>query len=444
MEVVVGEQEGLVRKVTVTVPQAWLNRRHLDGLKRIQKRVRIKGFRPGKSPMRLVEAEHGSSVWMDTLQAASQAAVQAALQQEELKDCAHVGGFRVTSGGRPGQPLTVELDAEYFEELTITEIDVAVPLRRTQVTEEEVDKAIEALRDESASLEVVEEDRGIEDGDVATITYHGRGSELAAKVHAHDQDVEVGQADTLASLTELLRGRKTGEEFEGELTFPEDFGHAELAGQTVELEVKVERISRKAVPELDDEFARDTGKADTFEALRAVVRTELEEEQTEASRAKSRKLAVAALVEKHPIAIPPGFVRERAAEEVDRRWEQMKAYGIDMATLGVPKEASIEEILPEVEGSIREGRVLLAVADGFDLQVTDEDFEQEVARIAERYNMPAARVRADILKGDAERGIRGNLRLAKAEQLVLDKAVIHEVDEWPAGAEDEGETSDEG
>lgn len=441
MEIEVGELDGLVRKVSVTIPKEHIEKHFNAAMKRIQAKSRIKGYRPGKVPLRRLEAEYGASAWNEAFQRSIDDAVNQTLSSDDLGAVVHLGAVAPDAKWRPRRDLKITFDAEYFPEIEIDSYAVEVPFKKVSIDEAAVDAAIVLLQNEHAELKPVEEERAVVEGDIVTITYHGRGSEAAASVHAHDQDIEVGGEGVPESLSKMLIGRSVGDNFTDELELPEDFGNAELAGKSIDLEVDVIALAEKRLPELDDEFAKDLERGETFEELKADVRRELEERDQRINEDRAKSFMLRALEERYPAPMPPGFIAAEARSSVERQFREYMGPDADLSGFQQVLDSTANSMLKDVESRVRQGRLLNAIRLHGQIEASDEEFEAELERIAAANGMPVARIKGELQRPGSNTtldDLRNQVAIQKTIDEIWSKATISEVDEWP----DEGPAED--
>jgi trigger factor len=262
-----------------------------------RKYAKIPGFRAGKVPESVVKRRYATEIRKDV--------IDGLLPERFNKAVADLG---VRPVGQPQvteltvedhAPLHVKAVFEYVPEFSIDGYqDVTVPKPPVEITEEEFQAELAQLRDSRATVEPVEEDRPLVDGDWAQITYTGQieGEADAAPIAGEDTLVEIGGKDTVEAFSSALRGAKPGQELKAEVIYPSDYAEAKLAGKTVAYDVEVKAIKKRTLPELDDEFAKELGAYESFADLEERIREGLAARKRRAIEGETKDRLFAALI----------------------------------------------------------------------------------------------------------------------------------------------------
>ena len=261
-----------------------------------------------------------------------------------------------------------------------------VPYAQPEVTDEDVDKRIEELRESKATY-VNEDPRPLQDGDYAVVSLESvAGAEEPIK--SDEVSILIGGPETMAGFTENLRGASPGDEKEFDVTYPEDYGQEKLAGKTIRFQTVVKGLRRKELPEVNDDFAQDLGDFRTMDELKDALRKSIfAQRETEAQRAAKDKI-VDKLVDANDFPVPEAFVERQIENRVEQRLNSLSQQGVDPRSFNLDwakiKAAQRDAAMREVKASLILGKVAEREAIG----VTNEEVDREVARIAQQNREP--------------------------------------------------------
>jgi trigger factor len=383
--------------------------------------VRVPGFRPGKTPPRVIKQRFKEQILHDVAHDLIPRAVDDALRERGVEpvDTPDVRDVTIDAG----QPLTFTASFDTVPSFDPGEFG-SLALRRasTRVDEAAVDEALERLRQRSARFEPVE-GRGLDHGDTALVDLERREAADAPETHK-GVSVEVGAPVNPPGFDEQLLGLEAGGTKTFAITFPSDYAAADLAGKTVTYTVTVHGIKRKILPALDDELAKDLGEFDSLAALRARVRADLEHEARHAAEREIRTTMMKQLAARVPFEVPSALVER----EIDRRLEdfahRLTEQGVDPRTAGIDWDAFRESQRDVAREAVAGALVLDEVARREHLEITGEEAEREVGRYAERTGRAAAAVRARLEKEGGMARVYAGLRREKAIDFVMARATI--------------------
>ena len=291
-----------------------------------------------------------------------------------------------------GEPWRFKAEFEVFPEFEPAEYTgVEVPYAQPEVSDADVDKRIEELRENKATYVNVDA-RPIEDGDYAVISLESvAGAETP--IQSDEVQVQIGGPETLPGFTENLRAASPGDEKEFDVTYPEDYGQEKLSGKTIRFKVTVKGLRRKELPEINDEFAQDLGDFRTIDELREALKKSIfQQRETEAQREAKDKL-VDKLVDANEFPVPEKFVENQIQNRVEQRLRSLAGQGVDPRGFNLDwakiKEAQRDAATREVKASLILGKVAEREAIG----VTNEEVDREVQRISQQNREPVAATR---------------------------------------------------
>lgn len=411
MQVSVEETGGLERRLNVAVPQERIEKEVQSRLQRLSRTAKVKGFRPGKVPMKVVAQQYGRQVRDEVVGEVIQSSYFEAINQEKLQPA-----------GMPSiEPKVMEegKDLEYtatFEVMPKVELaEVAgAKLEKTvaEVSDEELDKMLENLRQQRTNWKEVK--RKAKKGDRLNIDFTGTiDGEAFAGNSGQNVPLTLGSGRMIDGFEKGLTGAKAGEELTLDLQFPEDYPHKEVAGKPVQFQVKVNSVEAPVLPELDEEFAKSFGIGDgSLDSLRREVRQNMERELKQALATRNKQAAMDKLMELNKVDVPAALV-EQEAEGLKRQMQQQMY--TPQGKSGVDLDASM--FREQAERRVTLGLVLSELIKSKDIKVSEEQLRAKVEEIAATYEKPEEVV--NWYYSDKK-------RLSEVESLALEDAVV----EW--------------
>ncbi|HEX7940626.1 MAG TPA: trigger factor [Gemmatimonadaceae bacterium] len=385
------------------------------------RKARIPGFRPGKVPAKVVRQRFKDQILHDVTHELVPRAVDEALREKGVEPVSTPDIREVVV--EEGRAMTFTASFDTLPPFELGDFSTILLTRKpTAVADDALTDALQRLRERAARYDVVE-GRGIVDGDVVTVDIDRTDANGASDTHK-DVAIELGAKANPPGFDEQLLGLENGASKSFSLTFPADYPNGELANSTVSYTVTVKAIKRRNLPELDDEFAKDMGEFENFEALRTRVRADLEHEAKHTAEHELRGDLMKALASRVPFEIPQTLVER----EIDRRLEdfagRLMQQNVDPRQAGIDWGAFRESQRAVSKEAVGGALVLDEVARKEQLQVSDEEIEQEIARYAERAGRTPAAVRAALEKEGGISRIYAGLRREKSVDYVMARATI--------------------
>jgi trigger factor len=417
------------REVEVEVPADEVARSFRTVLKRYQKVARIPGFRPGKVPETVLRSRFGGSIREEVVEAVLPPHFRAAMVEKGLHP---VSQPQVTDMKlEEGQPLHFKAIFEVLPEISVDGYqEVKVDKPDTTLTDAEYDAELDRILDSHSTMEPVEEDRGLADGDWAQISFKGalqgeaaEGDEPAdAPIEGSDVSVEVGGKDTMEAFSDALRSSKPGQELKFEVTYPADFGQKRFAGKTVAYAVEVRGIRKKVQPALDDQFAKELGDYESVDDLKQKLRGHLASDKKHRLEADTRNRLMDALVARFDFPVPESLVQSQIDTRLERGLRALAAQGMrteDMRKMDFERlrEAQRESAANEVKATI----LLDRIADVEKIEVGDEDVERELQVISLQTREPLEALRDRLTREGNVSRIREQLRREKTGNLLVER-----------------------
>jgi trigger factor len=436
MNVRIEDVSPVEKKLIVEIPWATVADRLGAAYRELGKGVALKGFRKGKAPRSVLEQIYAPRVHAEVAYQLVRESFFSANQQHKLGAVAEP---RVSEGGqiKKGEAFAFAAIVEIKGDVVVDGWQgLAIERRRLAIPEEEVDKALEALRKEHTELTPIEDRTETALGDVVILHVKGNIGEHNIDQPRFGVDLDDPEREPVPGLREALTGIPLDTKDKViEVDIPEDHADESLRGRHAHLTVSIVEARHKIVPELDDDFAKDTGKGDTLDGLRAAVRKDLEDRETSVIRSEARQAALRALVKKFQIPVASSLV-DRAVEMQYNRLRSMIGMPPDREGTGLTDDLR-EKMKPAGTDEVRGQLLLEAIADAEKLDVPDEELMGHVAQAAKARNVPPARLRAEWDRDGRLDSARWSLRQDKVLDLLVEKAEVTEVDQLtePAGPE---------
>lgn len=387
------------------------------------KSITVPGFRKGKAPRSVIEKMYGTGVFYEDAINDVLPGAYADAAKESALEIVGQPEFDVVSIDDNGLLLSAKVYVKPEVELK-DYFGIEVEKDVTPVTDEEVDKEIETVRERN-SRELDVTDRAAEMGDTAVIDFEGFCDGVAFEGgKGTDYALKLGSGSFIPGFEEQIVGKNIDEEFDVNVTFPEEYHAKELAGKPAVFKVKIHAITHVELPSLDDDFAKDVSEFDTFDEYKTDLKAKIEKRhETVAENAVEDKL-VEALIEKLEADIPEAmFVAE--TENYVRDYDtRLRSQGLDLKTYfkytGMNLDSLREQMRPQAERQVKARLALEKIAALENVEATEEDINGEYEKIASAYGMEVEQVKESI---DAS-AIAEDMKVKKALDLVKEKAVI--------------------
>jgi trigger factor len=411
------------RELVFDLPAEEVSKAYRNTVRNYQKFARIPGFRPGKVPDSVIRRRFAAEIRKDVIDNLLPERFNSAVRDLGV---APVGQPQVTElSVEDGAPLHVKAVFEFVPDFSIEGYrDVIVPKPSVRVTDEEFAREIEQLRESRATVEPVEEDRALVDGDWAQITYTGRieGDAEAAPVAGEDTLVEIGGKDTIEAFTSVLRGAKPGQELKAEVIYPEDYSERRLAGKTVAYDVEVKAIKKRTLPEFDDEFAKEIGNYQSLAELETRVREHLANRKRRAVESETKDQLFAALADRFQFPVPESLVQERVDARLDRGLRALAAQGMDPEQMRHLDFERLREA--QRSGALAEAKInilLERIAREENVAIDDEELDRELHMAALQSREPVETLRKRLTDDGGLARIREQLRREKTAHLLYER-----------------------
>ena len=425
MSVQVENLEKNMAKLTIEVSAEDLEKALEAAYQKEKNKNSIPGFRKGKVPRAMVEKMYGAAVFYE--EAAN------ILMQQNYPAAVEESGADIVS--RPtidivqiekGKPFIFTAEVAVRPEVTLGKyMGVTVTKIDCTVSDEEVAEALEKERNNN-SRTISVTDRPVQEGDTAVIDYEGFVDGVAFEGgKGENHSLEIGSHSFIDTFEDQLVGKNVGDEVEVNVTFPEQYHAADLAGKPAMFKVKINEIKVKELPELDDEFAQDVSEFDTLAEYKEDLKKRLEEQkENEAKRTKEDE-AIQKIIDKSKMELPDAMVDTQCENMIEEFAQRIAQSGLSMEQYmqfsGLTLDALKEQVRPEAVSRIQSSLVLEAIAKAENIEVTDEDIDAEIEKMASMYGMEADKLKGYM--GDAEKNsMKRDLEIQKAVALIMDNA----------------------
>lgn len=426
MSVQVEKLEHNMAKLTVEVSADEVEKALESAYQKQKSKISIPGFRKGKVPRAMIEKMYGVGIFYED--AANE------LMQQTYPSAIDESGEDIVS--RPsvdivqiekGKPFIYTAEVAVRPEVKLGQYKgVAVTKADIDVAEAEVDEALEKERKNNARTINVT-DRPVAGGDIAVIDFEGFVDGVAFEGgKGENYKLEIGSHSFIDTFEDQLIGKNAGDDVEVNVTFPEDYQAAELAGKPALFKVKIHEIEAKELPELDDEFAQDVSEYETLSEYKDSVKKGLQEQkENEAKRAKEDE-ALRSIIEASEMDIPDVMIETQCDAMMDEFVQRISWSGLSLDQYlqfsGATVDGLREQMRPEALSRIQSSLVLEQIAKEEKIEASEEEMDAEIKKMAERYGMEADKLKENM--GEAEKdSVKRDLKITKAIDLVMEHAV---------------------
>ena len=425
MSVQVEKLEKNMAKITIEVPSEELDKAIEKAYQKQKKNISIPGFRKGKVPRQMVEKMYGKEVFYeDAANEMIPNAYEKAYEEckEEIVSTPKVDVVQIEAGKPFIFTATVALKPEVtlgeYKGITVDKVEVTV-------TDEEVNAEIEKERERNArSINVT--DRAVKSGDDTVIDFEGFVDGVAfAGGKGDNYPLTIGSGSFIPGFEDQLIGKNIDEDVEVNVTFPEDYQAEDLKGKAAMFKVVIKEIKDKELPALDDEFATEVSEFDTLDEYRADVKKNLTEKREKDTKNAKEDAVVDAIIENAKMEIPDAMIETQQKQMIEDFAQNIQQQGISIEQYfkftGLDAQKMMEQVKPQAEKRIKSRLVLEAIAAIENIAVSEEDFDEEVKKMAEMYKMEADKVKEAI--GEAgKKQMMEDLAVSKAAEFVVNEA----------------------
>jgi trigger factor len=427
MQIQVEDVSPVEKKLAVEIPWDRVREKLDHAYKELGRGVQLRGFRKGKVPRSVLERMFGKQVQLEVAKELVQESFLHAAREHKLEPVAEP--VVEDAAIRPGENFKYSARVEIRAPVEVKDwAGLLLERRPVEVADQEVEHALEHKRLMQTEYKAIEGRKESAASDVLIVSLKGTVGEFP--VDRPEVTIDLGDAahEPLPGMVNALLGIPVdAKDHAITLEVPADTPQKEIAGKTAKLSVTIRDIREKQVPALDDEFAKDTGEADTLEDLKTKLRADLAKQAGERIDREVRQAALKALVAKNPVAVAPALVERGIDSQLERTRLSLMMQGIDMDKSGVDTQSLREKLRDTAAEEIRGQLILEALADAENLAVTDEEMNAKIAEMAVAREKTPAKMRAELDREGSLDSLRWRLRQEKALDLVVSRATITEV-----------------
>lgn len=416
------EKENGKAKVVVEIDKPEFEQALNKAYAKCRKDIMLPGFRKGKAPRKMVESMYGATVFYeDAVNEIFPEIYTTAIVDQQLKAVGSPSVSNMDTPDEGGVVLTIE--TELYPEVTLGQYKgIEVPKREVKVEESEVDAEVNRMAERNARIETV--DRAAQMGDTVVIDFEGfEGGKPFQGGKAEDYSLTLGSGSFIPGFEEALVGAVAGEARDVNVTFPENYNAKELAGKPAVFKCKVHEVKESIKPELDDEFAKDVSEFDTLDALKNDIRERFTKSREEQNERAFESAAVQLAAANMTCNVPACMIDEQVDHQIEQFAYQLQSQGMKMEDytkmIGGDLSSLRQSMRPMAEQTVRSDILLSEIARAENLEVTDEEVEEELKKLAEQYQMELDKVKAAVDTA----AVKSDLMGKKAAKIITDNAV---------------------
>lgn len=425
MSVQVEKLEKNMAKLTIEVPAAEFEAAMQEAYLKNRKRIALPGFRKGKVPRAMIEKMYGAGFFYEDAAniVIPKAYEKAAMESDlEIVSRPEIAVEQIEKGKEFIFTATVAVKPE----VTLGQYKgLAYETEAIEVTDADLEQELKKVQEQNARTITVE-DRAVANGDIAVIDFTGYVDEKEFEGgKGENYELVIGSHSFIDTFEDQLVGKNVGEEVDVNVTFPEDYQAADLAGKPALFKVVIKAIKTKELPELDDEFASDVSDFDTLDEYKENLKKNILESKEKAAKTAKENALVDKVIENAQMDIPEPMIELEVRQMADEFAQRMQMQGLSMDQYmqytGLTPDKLLAEMKPNAEKKIKTRLVLEAVVDAENIQVSDEELEAEFNKLAEMYKMEVDKVKE--IMGDAgKENMKKDIAVQKAVDVIAESA----------------------
>ena len=426
MSLQVEKLEGNMAKLTIEASADDFEEALEKAYQKNKSRLSVPGFRKGKVPRKMIEQMYGKEVFFEEAANIVIPSAYAKAVDECTEDIVSQPTIDIVQL-EVGKPFIFTAEVALKPEVTLGQYKgIEVDKADITATDKEVEDAIEKERENNARTITVD-DRPVQDGDVVVLDFEGFMDGVAFEGgKGENHSLTIGSGAFIPGFEDQLIGAEIDKEVEVNVTFPENYQEASLAGKPAVFQCTVKEIKEKQLPDLDDEFASEVSEYDTLEEYRESVRKYIEERKEEDAKKAKEEKVVDAIIEGAQMDIPEAMITTQQRQMADEFAQRIRMQGISIEqyfqVTGLTRAAFLEQMKPQAESRIKSRLVLEAVAKAENIEASEEEYQAEIKKMAEDYQMEEAEL-VEMLGEFEKKSIREDINIRKAVDFVAANAV---------------------
>lgn len=389
-------------------------------------KINVPGFRKGKAPRKIIEQLYGQEVFFeDAANAIIPDAYAKACIESEL-DIVSQPKISVTQLEK-GKPFVFEAEVAVRPEVELGNYKgVEVSKIDTEATDADVEEEIKKVAEQN-SRTITVEDRAVKDGDMTVIDFEGFiDGETFEGGKGENYPLTIGSHSFIDNFEDQIIGMNIGDEKEINVTFPEDYHAEELKGKPATFKVSVKEIKEKQLPDIDDDFAQDVSDFDTLDEYKADLKKKIAERKEAEAKKQKETEAIEKIVADSKMDIPQAMIDTQVTRMAEDFAQRLQQQGLSLEMYfkytGLTAEKILDDMKPEAVKRIQNSLVLEAVAKAENIQVSDDEFNSELSKMAEMYKMEVDKIK-EFMGESEEKQMRDDIAIQKAVDLIVSSAV---------------------
>ena len=423
MSLQVEKLENNTAKLTIEVEASKFDKAIQKAYQKNKNKFNIPGFRKGKVPYAMVEKMYGAAVFYEDAANELISGAYAQAAEESGLEIVARPEINVTQIEK-GKPFIFEAEVTTKPEVKLGKYKgIKVEKADVTVTDEEVAEELDKVKEQNARL-VAADDKAVEDGDQTTIDFEGFVDGVAFEGgKGEDYPLTIGSHSFIDTFEEQLIGKKVGEEVEVNVTFPKEYHAEDLAGKPAVFKVKINEIKTKELPELNDEFASDVSEFETLEEYKESVKKNLEETKENNAKRTKEDEAIKKIIEKSEMEIPDAMIESQVQNMIQEFAQRLAQQGLSfdqyMQFSGMTMDKMKEQVRPEALTRIQSSLVLEQIAKEENFEITEDDVNAEIEKMAKAYGMEADKLK-EYVGDDEKESMKRDIAIEKAVQFIMD------------------------
>jgi trigger factor len=410
------------RELDLEIPAEEVSKAMERVAKDFAKIARVPGFRPGKAPVSLIRRRFADDIKGEVLQDLVPKKVGAAVSEQKLTPVSQPQVEKLDFA--EGKPLKFTAVFEVLPEFEVSNYKgLQIEMPAMDITEADVNKALEEMRERAAALAPVE-GRPVEDGDYVQLKLMGTPAGGGEPLRTDSVMCHVGAEETMAPFNENLRGANVGDHKNFEVAYPTDYPDAKLAGKTYNYAVEVLGIKTKKLPDINDDFAKDVSDASSLEELKKKIHESLEHQRDHRQKELQREKVISELVKQHDFPVPESLVEHQMDVRLERVVRSLAAQGVDPRAVNVDWVSLRKRQQDRATEDVKAELIIDRIASAENIDVTDEEVQHELEHMASHGNESAEAVRARLTKQGALDRMKAKLRSDKTLDWLAQNAQI--------------------